>query len=98
MQPLGVGFANRVERTPLASIREDCQRREIDTRLLRTVPGVPDVAAEVKSYTGKQTIAQGETFDASPANVDRRAVRFTTRYARPIGAGRTRFCDGPCPA
>ena len=23
------------------------------------------------------------------------AVRFSTRYARPIGAGRTRFCDGP---
>jgi zinc protease len=41
------------------------------------VPGVPDVAAEVKSYTGKQTIAQGEAFDASPANVDQRAVRFT---------------------
>ena len=23
------------------------------------------------------------------------AVRFSTRNARPIGAGRTRFCDGP---
>jgi zinc protease len=41
------------------------------------VPGVPDVAAEVKSYTGKQTITQGESFDASPANVDQRTVRFT---------------------
>ncbi len=41
------------------------------------VPAVPDVAADVKSYTGKQTIAQGEAFDASPANVDRRTVRFT---------------------
>ncbi|WP_243303499.1 M16 family metallopeptidase [Geothrix oryzisoli] len=41
------------------------------------VPGVPDVAADVKAYTGKQTIAQGEAFDASPANVDLRTVRFT---------------------
>ncbi len=42
-----------------------------------TVPGVPDVAADVNSYTGKQTIAQGEAFDASPANVDQRTIRFT---------------------
>jgi len=41
------------------------------------VPGVPDVAADVKGYTGKQTIAQGESFDASPANVDQRTLRFT---------------------
>jgi len=41
------------------------------------VPGMPDIAADVKSYTGTQTIAQGEAFDASPANVDQRAVRFT---------------------
>ncbi|NWJ41740.1 MAG: insulinase family protein [Geothrix sp.] len=42
-----------------------------------TVPGVPDIDAEVKGYTGKQTIAQGEAFDASPANVDQRTLRFT---------------------
>ncbi|GLH65767.1 M16 family metallopeptidase [Geothrix edaphica] len=41
------------------------------------VPGVPDVAADVKAYVGKQVIAQGEAFDASPANVDQRTVRFT---------------------
>jgi zinc protease len=41
------------------------------------VPGLPDIAADVASYTGRQTIAQGEAFDASPANVDRRTVRFT---------------------
>lgn len=41
------------------------------------VPGVPDIPAQVKGYTGKATIAQGEAFDASPANVDQRAVRFT---------------------
>jgi zinc protease len=41
------------------------------------VPGVPDVAAEVRSYAGQQTIAQGEAFDASPAHVDQRTIRFT---------------------
>jgi zinc protease len=41
------------------------------------VPAVPDVAAEVKSYAGRQVIAQGEAFDASPANVDQRTLRFT---------------------
>lgn len=41
------------------------------------VPGVPDVAADVKNYAGKQVIAQGEAFDASPANVDHRTLRFT---------------------
>ncbi len=45
------------------------------------VPNVPDVAADVKSYTGNQTIAQGEVFNASPAKVDQRAIRFTA----PIG-------------
>ncbi|HEY3399992.1 MAG TPA: pitrilysin family protein [Geothrix sp.] len=42
-----------------------------------TVPAVPDVAADVQTYTGKQTIAQGEAFDANPANVDLRTIRFT---------------------
>ncbi len=41
------------------------------------VPGVPDIAAALKDYTGKQTIAQGEAFNASPANVDQRTLRFT---------------------
>lgn len=41
------------------------------------VPAVPDVAGDLKGYVGKQTIAQGESFDASPANVDRRTTRFT---------------------
>jgi zinc protease len=41
------------------------------------VPGVPDVAAEVKSYVGQPTIAEGEAFDASPANVEQRTIRFT---------------------
>jgi len=41
------------------------------------VPAVPDIAAAVNTYTGRHTIAQGEAFDASPANVDQRTLRFT---------------------
>ena len=41
------------------------------------VPAVPDVAADARSYVGKQTISQGEAFDASPAHVDERTLRFT---------------------
>lgn len=36
------------------------------------VPATPDLAAMLKGYTGSQTIAQGEAFDASPANIQKR--------------------------
>ncbi|MCM2249598.1 MAG: insulinase family protein [Geothrix sp.] len=41
------------------------------------IPAVPDVAALVKDYKGREVIAQGEAFDASPEQVDARTVRFT---------------------
>jgi zinc protease len=39
------------------------------------IPAVPDVAALVKDYKGGQAVAQGEAFDPSPANIDKRTVR-----------------------
>ena len=36
------------------------------------IPALVDVAALVKDYKGQATIAQGEAFDASPANIDTR--------------------------
>ena len=36
------------------------------------IPAMVDVAALVKDYKGQVTIAQGEAFDASPANLDSR--------------------------
>jgi zinc protease len=36
------------------------------------IPAMVDVAALVKDYKGQVTIAQGEAFDASPANIDNR--------------------------
>ena len=37
------------------------------------IPEPPDVAELLKDYKGDATIAQGEAFDASPANIDRLA-------------------------
>lgn len=39
------------------------------------IPGAPDVAAMVKDYKGAAVVAQGEAFDPSPANIDKRTAR-----------------------
>jgi len=39
-------------------------------------PAAVDVAAQVKDYKGEATVAAGEAFDATPANLDARAQRF----------------------
>ena len=41
------------------------------------VPAAMDIAALVKDYKGKEVIAQGEAFDATPETVEARTVRFT---------------------
>jgi len=40
-------------------------------------PPAADVEAMVKDYKGDPAVAAGETFDATPANLDARAQRFT---------------------
>ncbi|MCU0620393.1 MAG: insulinase family protein [Gemmatimonadales bacterium] len=42
-----------------------------------TIPGAPDVASLVKDYRGDTTLAVGEAFDPTPANVDARTTRAT---------------------
>jgi zinc protease len=39
------------------------------------IPAAPPVAELVKDYKGSQALAAGETFDPTPANLDRRAQR-----------------------
>jgi zinc protease len=39
------------------------------------IPEAPDLAALLKDYKGKAPIAQGEDFDASPANIEARTTR-----------------------
>lgn len=42
-----------------------------------TVPPAGDVAAMVRDYQGRAPVAQGEVFDATPANIEARTTRFT---------------------
>ena len=41
------------------------------------IPVKPDVAALVADYRGREAIAEGEAFDASPENIKRRTTRLT---------------------
>ncbi|MFN7958029.1 MAG: pitrilysin family protein [Holophagaceae bacterium] len=41
------------------------------------IPAAQDIAALVKDYKGKEVVAQGEAFDASPEAVEARTLRFT---------------------
>ena len=40
------------------------------------LPASPDLTALLANYQGKAAVAQGEVFDPSPANIDKRTVRF----------------------
>lgn len=39
------------------------------------IPNPPDVMALVKDYKGEAVVSQGESFDASPENIDKRTIR-----------------------
>jgi len=41
------------------------------------IPDVPDIAKLVDGYKGRAAVAAGETFDASPANIDKRTEKST---------------------
>ena len=41
------------------------------------IPPVPDLAAALKDYRGADTVAQGENFNPTPANLEARAIRTT---------------------
>jgi zinc protease len=41
------------------------------------VPNTPDVAALIKDYKGRAVVAQGEVFDPSPDNIEKRTQRST---------------------
>ncbi|MGD8870233.1 MAG: pitrilysin family protein [Gemmatimonadota bacterium] len=45
------------------------------------VPAVPDVETMLEGYEGREAVAEGEAFDPSPTNIERR----TTRYELPNG-------------
>lgn len=39
------------------------------------IPKTPDIESLVKDYKGSRTVAEGEVFDSSPANIESRTVR-----------------------
>ncbi len=41
------------------------------------IPATPDLAAALKDYKGDATVAEGEAFDPSPANIEARTARST---------------------
>ena len=41
------------------------------------IPATPDLAATLKDYKGDATVAAGEAFDPSPANIEARTARST---------------------
>ena len=41
------------------------------------IPATPDVAKMVRDYQGRENTAVGESFDASPANIESRTQRIT---------------------
>ncbi|HYU99480.1 MAG TPA: insulinase family protein, partial [Pyrinomonadaceae bacterium] len=41
------------------------------------IPATPDLAAALKDYKGEATVAAGEAFDPSPANIEARTTRST---------------------
>ncbi len=41
-----------------------------------TIPAVTDIAALVGDYKGRAAVAEGETFDPSPSNIETRVTRF----------------------
>jgi zinc protease len=48
------------------------------TEVARTpVPPTPDIEALVKGYKGGKSMAQGEAFDPTPANIEKRVKRLT---------------------
>lgn len=49
------------------------------------IPDVPDVTAMVEGYTGRETVAEGEAFDPSPANIDARTTTYTLPNGLEVG-------------
>ena len=43
-----------------------------------TIPSTPDIAAMVKDYQGRKSIAQGEQFETTLDNIDKRTTRDET--------------------
>ncbi|NWF83158.1 MAG: insulinase family protein [Bryobacteraceae bacterium] len=80
-------YRDRVKDVKLAEVQKAAEKYLIEsnrtvgvfipdkTPLRAEIPDPPDVDALVKDYKGQQAVSQGEAFDASPANIDKRTAR-----------------------
>ncbi|MBI2300356.1 MAG: insulinase family protein, partial [Armatimonadetes bacterium] len=62
----------------VASNRSVCTYYPAADAVRAEIPPNPDVAAMLKGYTGAEAVAQGEAFDPSPSNIQRRTLWTTT--------------------
>ncbi len=80
-------FRDRVKAVQLADVQKAAEKYFIQSNrtsgifipdknpIRAEIPNSPDVAAMVKDYKGAPAVAQGESFDPSPANIDKRTAR-----------------------
>ena len=79
---------DRIEKATLADVQKFAENYLVDSNrtygqflptekpVRAAVPAAPDLTALLANYKGKEAVAQGEAFDPSPANIDKRTVRF----------------------
>ena len=80
-------FRDRIKNVTLAQVQKAAEKYLIESNrtvgvfvpdkapVRAEVPPPPDVMSMVKDYKGEAVVSQGEAFDASPANIDKRTIR-----------------------
>ena len=79
---------DRIEKATLADVQKFAENYLLESNrtfgqflptekpVRAVLPTAPDLNALLSDYKGKAAVAQGEAFDPSPANIDKRTVRF----------------------
>ena len=80
-------FRDRVKDVTLAQVQKAAEKYLIESNrtvgvfvpdkvpVRAEVPAAPDVTSLLKDYKGQAVVSQGEAFDASPSNIDKRTIR-----------------------
>jgi zinc protease len=80
-------FRDRVKNVTLAQVQQAAEKYLMEsnrtvgvfvpdkTPARAEVPAAPDVTSLLKDYKGQAVVSQGEAFDASPSNIDKRTIR-----------------------
>ena len=78
---------DRIEKATVADVQKFAENYLVDSNrtygqfvptekpVRAVVPAAPDLTALLANYKGKEAVAQGEAFDPSPENIDKRTVR-----------------------